>query len=1161
MHVIISQGNQLMSPLRTRTLLLIFSFLPLLAFSQGEFRSLRTKTVLICNQPIVLDTLSVIPNSVRLIDSTGTIIPPSVFTLKWQEGTLEPSTKLGCGIYRITYRVYSFSATQKFFHRNEQASLSPDSILNRIADSRFDASLTDYIKGTDNLKKSGSISRGVAFGNNRDVSFTSGLNLQLSGELSEGVNILAVVSDKNVPVQPEGNTRNFQEFERIYIKVYGKKAALTAGDIEIEGSSGELFRVKRSARGALADYNTVLKNGDKLHIVSGGAAARGKFVRQTIDGVEGNQGPYRLKGQAGENYIIIVSGSERVFVDGKELARGSDQDYTISYSTAELFFTAKTPITKDSRIIVEFEYADQNYSRFLTTAQATYHGKGWESYINVYSESDLKNQPLGSDLTPYRKSLLANAGDNLNNALVSGVDTVAYSAEELLYESKDSTVGGVTYLTYKYSIDPTKAIYRLRFSSVGEGKGNYTISPIIANGRVYQWVAPINGIPQGTYEPVIQLTAPIKKQLATAGITIDRRHIRFGVETAGSLFDKNTFSQKDSNDDMGSAIVAFIERKPTKDTTATSDVTWKTKYRHLSSGFSPIDRFYPVEYERNWNISSTLAPSSVQENYGLGELNYTAKKQFKAAAKGEYLNRGSLFNGWNTSGNLMLTKRWGFANASVSYLETNDTVATTNFLRSNVSVEKFLGKLAVGAVYSSEDNRWLSKRVDTLLAASKGFHQVEGYLKSNGKVLIPFTITIKDRIDYNPRKTSLVKFSEAKEIGSSFENTGKKGDFIRLIGSFRSLQYVDNPKGNREETVLGRLEAGITMLHKAVGLNGSFDMGSGLIPRQDYTFIKVAAGQGQYTWNDYNGNGQKEINEFEVAAYSDQAEYLKVNLPTSNYLKAYTSGFSLAGRVTPAMAWRDTIGIESILSCFSLTGSAQAEEKQSAFTALPEFFPSLQSDNNIAHKGSWRAGGGFVSRNRRYLADAYKQGSSAKQLLVGGSEVRESSSTTVSLRYRPEANLLTTWQGEKSNSIARSDLYPSKNNNLNGIKSLTKAELSLDLRYSFTLLWEYSEKKNDLGVEQAFTHKLGAETMVSVAGRMKVEASFSWLRIDADAPSTSPVSYELLNGLKPGKNAVWNLILSRKLPGGIEVNLGYNGRYIADGKIIHAGSMEVRATF
>jgi hypothetical protein len=44
-------------------------------------------------------------------------------------------------------------------------------------------------------------------------------------------------------------------------------------------------------------------------------------------GVEGSQGPYKLKGQNGELYVLVISGSERVYVNGLLLERGENNDY------------------------------------------------------------------------------------------------------------------------------------------------------------------------------------------------------------------------------------------------------------------------------------------------------------------------------------------------------------------------------------------------------------------------------------------------------------------------------------------------------------------------------------------------------------------------------------------------------------------------------------------------------------------------------------------------------------------------------------------------------------------------------------------------------------------------------------------------------------------
>ena len=176
---------------------------------------------------------------------------------------------------------------------------------------------TDFLNtesASSGLKMNGSISRGLGLGNAQNVVINANLNLQLSGKINNDIDVLAAISDDNNPIQPEGNTQQLQDFDKVFIQLSKNKTKVVIGDFEMRKSTESYFlNYNKKSRGAQVqtafDVKQLFSKSKEKAVLQVGAEvaiSRGRFARNTLTAIEGNQGPYRLTGVNGELFIILI---------------------------------------------------------------------------------------------------------------------------------------------------------------------------------------------------------------------------------------------------------------------------------------------------------------------------------------------------------------------------------------------------------------------------------------------------------------------------------------------------------------------------------------------------------------------------------------------------------------------------------------------------------------------------------------------------------------------------------------------------------------------------------------------------------------------------------------------------------------------------------------
>lgn len=1121
--------------------------------AQTNPRGVIGKTLAI-SDTIVISDVSINPAFFQLLDLQGNTIDASLYEVDYNNSTLVISQQLRQNLdsVQVKYRPYPSFLTRRYSLLDSTVVVANSGALDRLY------SLQESTKGRettpfDGLLTNGSITRGVTVGNNQNAVVNSQLDLQITGKLSEKVSIRASIQDANIPSQEGGYSQNLDEFDQIFIELFSERWNIRAGDINLINDQSHFGNFTKKIQGISLGVNLVGKDSSRTRMQVAGALVRGVFSRSTFIGQEGNQGPYKLVGPNGELFILIVSGSERVFVNGVLLQRGENNDYVIDYNAGEIRFNPTYPITANMRIAVEYQYTDRNYTRFVGYGQGDYTNDAFTIGAYAYSESDAKNQPLQQNLSEEQVAVLQNAGDDRTLMTAPSAVPDTFSENKILYRKE--VIAGIE--AFVFSDNPDDQLFNVRFSFVGENQGNYFISNSNAISRIFEFVAPIDGVPQGSYEPVFPIIAPTLLQVGGVyGSYNPSQKTQLDFELSASRNDRNLFSNIDDGNNNG--IAAYVNGSQFIASDSLGNyVKGFGSVDYLQEEYQSIERLFNVEFNRDWNL---FMPSGDQL-FAIGGVEGKHNKWGRTRYEFQRLTFDDSYTGNRHLLNSALRYKKTQLNVRASLLKSESDSLQSDFNRVYLGATQSFDKAWIGAKIDAEDNEQRVPTQDSLTPLSQRFTDYEVYSGIGDSTNVYATLGYRYRVTDSVVSNVLQRVNTSHNYYIKTAPINSPNSQLSIFANYRTLSFEDQSK-EKEQTINGRVVYNQRLWDNAVLWTTTVESNSGVVATQEFTYVAVEAGQGIYTWNDYNDNGIQELEEFEVAQFQDQATFVRVLLPNRIFVKVNENAFSQSLTLQPKQWANSDSNFKQLLSKFYNQTTYLIDRK-------------IKRENNDLVLNPFKDGGDdqlglrlniknvlFFNRGLNRYTTSYTYLSTAnKTLLSTGLQENTLQSHQLNFLHKIGSSWLFNLKGTLSENESISQNFPSRNFNLDNkavlpkISYLWNKSLRLDLSYGFT------NKNNTLGNEQLEQQKLGALFSYSKLDAGSINAEFNYINNDFTGSPFSPVSYQILEGLSPGTNFTWSVLFQKKITKYLDANVSYFGRKSELSKTVHSGSVQLRAYF
>ena len=166
------------------------------------------------------------------------------------------------------------------------------------------------------------------------------------------------------------------------------------------------------------------------------------------------------------------------------------------------------------------------------------------------------------------------------------------------------------------------------------------------------------------------------------------------------------------------------------------------------------------------------------------------------------------------------------------------------------------------------------------------------------------------------------------------------------------------------------------------------------------------------------------------------------------------------------------------------------------------------------------------------------------------------------LMLRARINMKRTWTVDITSRSNQTDLttpaFANRNYQIKSISTEPRLMYTKATSWRLAASWRLDDKSN-AGIEKANIHTIIIDGKYNVVSNTAINLKLNFSTIQFNGNANSTVGYIMLDGLRPGKNALWVIDLTKRLSRFIELNIMYEGRKSEAISVVHLGRAQIRA--